>query len=115
MNKIRVLVFEVMFLFVEGINVKGVGANFGSNLKDAGKKQGITLDSCFSAFSKEELLSGSDQWYCNKCQEHRDIHKKLELFKIPEILMIQIKRFTSKKSAKSGKSGFFNLAYAQIC
>ena len=30
--------------------------------------------------------------------------------------MIQIKRFQSKKgAAKSGKSGFFNLAYAQIC
>ena len=76
---------------------------------------GITLDSCFKAFSQEELLTGTDQWYCSKCKEHRDIHKKLELFKIPEILMVQIKRFTSKKSANSGKSGFFNLAYAQIC
>ena len=34
----------------------------------------------------------------------------------PKILMLQLKRFTSKKGAsKSGKSGFFNLAYAQIC
>jgi ubiquitin carboxyl-terminal hydrolase 4/11/15 len=75
-------------------------------------KGGLTLDTCFRQFSTEELLSGSDQWYCNKCQEHRDIHKKLELFKVPEILMIQLKRFQSKKSAQDGRSGFFNLAYA---
>lgn len=29
--------------------------------------------------------------------------------------MVQIKRFQTKKSANSGKSGMFNLAYAQIC
>ena len=48
----------------------------------------IRLDSCFEAFEREELLTGADQWYCNKCAEHRDIHKKLELFKVPKILII---------------------------
>jgi ubiquitin C-terminal hydrolase len=28
---------------------------------------------------------------------------------------VQIKRFQSKKAANTGRSGFFNLAYAQIC
>jgi hypothetical protein len=48
----------------------------------------VKLESCFKAFSTEELLSGNDQWYCNKCKEHRDIHKKLELYKVPRILII---------------------------
>ena len=48
----------------------------------------ISLDSCFRAYSREELLTGNDQWYCNKCKEHRDIHKKLELFRVPKILVI---------------------------
>jgi len=52
------------------------------------KKGTITLESCFKAFSAEEMLSGDDQWYCNKCKEHRDIHKKLELYKIPNNLVI---------------------------
>ena len=30
-------------------------------------------------------------------------------------MIIQLKRFQSKKEANSSKSGFFNLAYAQIC
>ena len=62
------------------------------------------------------MLSGDDQWYCGKCKEHRDAYKKLDLYMTPKILMLQLKRFTSKKSASnSGRSGFFNLAYAQIC
>lgn len=76
----------------------------------------VQLDSCFDAFQQEELLTGDDQWYCNKCKEHRDAFKKLDLYMTPKIFMIQLKRFTQKKSAgNSGKSGFFNLAYAQIC
>jgi ubiquitin carboxyl-terminal hydrolase 4/11/15 len=75
----------------------------------------IQIENCFKEYGVEELLTGTDQWYCSKCKEHRDIHKKLELYRVPKILMLQIKRFQSKKSANNGKSGFFNLAYAQIC
>jgi ubiquitin C-terminal hydrolase len=76
-------------------------------------KEVITLDSCMRAFSREELLSGADQWYCSKCKEQRDIHKKLELFRLPKILIVQLKRFQSKRSA-SKASGFISMAYAQI-
>lgn len=75
--------------------------------KDTKKeKEIITLDSCFRAFSREELLSGSDQWYCNRCKEQRDIHKKLELYRLPKILIVQLKRFQSKRSA-SKASGLY--------
>lgn len=67
-------------------------AGFAINTVAAGGRQGnsgsLSLDSCFSAYSAEELLTGGDQWYCNKCQEHRDIHKKLELYKVPKILIL---------------------------
>ena len=61
-----------------------------SHLKDMNKakKDKITLDQCFRAYSRDELLTGADQWYCNKCKEQRDIHKKLELFKMPKILIL---------------------------
>ena len=52
------------------------------------EKESISLDACFKAYSREELLSGTDQWYCNKCKEQRDIHKKLELYRLPKILII---------------------------
>jgi ubiquitin C-terminal hydrolase len=66
-----------------------------------------------NAFSREELLSGADQWYCNKCKCQQDIHKKLELYRLPKILIIQLKRFQSKKGS-SKASGFYSMAYAQI-
>ena len=72
------------------------------------------MDACLKAFSREELLSGDDQWYCNKCKSQQDIHKKLELYRLPKILIVQLKRFQSKKSA-SKASGFIGMAYAQIC
>ena len=36
----------------------------------------------------------------------------IELYKVPKVMILQLKRFTSKKSADTKKSGLFNLAYA---
>jgi len=77
--------------------------------------KGVTLASCFVGNERREVLGGSDQWYCRRCKEHRDITKKIELYKVPKLMIIQLKRFTSKKSAETKQSGLFNLAYAQIC
>jgi ubiquitin C-terminal hydrolase len=33
------------------------------------------LSACFREYCKEEEIGGDDQWYCNKCKEHRDITK----------------------------------------
>jgi ubiquitin carboxyl-terminal hydrolase 15 len=32
-------------------------------------------------------------WYCPKCEEHRQATKKLELWRLPEVLVIYLKRF----------------------
>lgn len=83
--------------------------------RKASAKGGVTLDDCLTSYEEDETLTGTDQWYCRDCKEHRDINKKLELYKVPKIMILQLKRFQSKKSANNGSSGFFNLAYAQIC
>jgi len=51
-------------------------------------KKSLSLGSCFSGFSSEEILSGDDKWYCNVCKEHRDITKKLEIFSAPKVFVI---------------------------
>ena len=51
------------------------------------------IASSFGAYSNEEVLSGDDQWYCSKCKEHRDIKKKMEIYSVPKIFIIQLKRF----------------------
>lgn len=42
-----------------------------THVKEQNKKEKdtITLDHCLRAFSREELLTGTDQWYCSTCKE----------------------------------------------
>lgn len=92
----RDLIFGVILRDGSGAMMKHLEPEFDqSHYKDMNKKekQAISLDACFKAYSRNELLTGADQWYCNKCKEQRDIHKKLELYKLPKILIIQLKRF----------------------
>lgn len=111
--------FKRNLIFAVVLNGKHKYTDLKSNYKkfSSSKKEdaaAVTLAECFEAFSEEETLTGNDQWYCKDCKEHRDIHKKLELYKVPKIMIIHLRRFRSKRSANSGESGFFNLAYAQI-
>ena len=74
------------------------------------------LSACFREYCKEEYIGGDDQWYCNKCKEHRDITKKLEIYRTPKILCIQLKRFVTRKNKNTqGRSGISSMMYAQIC
>lgn len=34
-----------------------------------------------------------DSWYCSNCKGHQKISKKLDLWKLPEILIVHLKRF----------------------
>ena len=52
-----------------------------------------TLEDCLDLFCEEELLSGDEQWYCSKCKTHVDASKKIDLFMLPPILIIHLKRF----------------------
>jgi ubiquitin carboxyl-terminal hydrolase 4/11/15 len=45
-------------------------------------------------FFKKEQLSEEDPWYCSQCKEHRRAFKKFDLWKLPKILIIQLKRFS---------------------
>jgi hypothetical protein len=51
-------------------------------------EKGVTLASCFVGNERREVLGGSDQWYCRKCKEHRDITKKIELYKVPRLMIL---------------------------
>ena len=53
----------------------------------------VTLDDCFDKFRTEELLVDDNQVYCRNCKEHKDAYKKMDVYKLPNILIIQLKRF----------------------
>lgn len=47
----------------------------------------IGLDTCLKAFTKEEELGEDELYYCSKCKKHRLAAKKLELWRLPPILV----------------------------
>ncbi|KAG7961553.1 hypothetical protein I3843_09G022800 [Carya illinoinensis] len=54
----------------------------------------VSLYKCLEAFLKEEPLGPEDMWYCPSCKNPRQAIKKLDLWRLPEILVIHLKRFS---------------------
>jgi len=50
-------------------------------------------------FTSEEELTGSDRWYCGRCKKFRDATKKFDLWKLPVILIVHLKRFKYNRYA----------------
>jgi ubiquitin carboxyl-terminal hydrolase 4/11/15 len=59
------------------------------------KKTGAKLRDCFLETIKEEILTEGNAWYCNRCKELRYATKKLDIWTVPDILVIHLKRFAS--------------------
>jgi len=63
------------------------------------QNEGVTIDDCFKEFKKEEILDEDNMWYCNKCKEHVQATKQLDIFKAPPIIVINLKRFKQAKQS----------------
>jgi hypothetical protein len=53
----------------------------------------LNLDKCLDAFSAGEQLSKMDTWYCPKCKDHVQAFKKMDLWSVPPVLALHLKRF----------------------
>ncbi|KPV74415.1 uncharacterized protein RHOBADRAFT_37429, partial [Rhodotorula graminis WP1] len=65
-----------------------------------GAKKVITLADCLGEFTKEERLGEDDMWYCGACKEHKQATKKVELWKVPDVLVFALKRFSSSRYSR---------------
>ncbi|CAN0840798.1 Ubiquitin carboxyl-terminal hydrolase 10 [Linum grandiflorum] len=65
------------------------------------RPEAVSLFSCLEAFLREEPLGPDDMWYCPNCKEHRQATKKLDLWKLPEILVVHMKRFSYSRFLKN--------------
>lgn len=66
--------------------------------RDLRKKKGVNLDECFDVTSRSEVLSEDNAWYCNRCKELRRATKTLEIWTLPDILVVHLKRFGGNRS-----------------
>jgi len=65
--------------------------------RDARKKHGVSLEECFDETAKSEILSEDNAWFCSKCKELRRAEKTLSIFTAPDILVLNLKRFSSQR------------------
>ncbi|KAK3598059.1 hypothetical protein CHS0354_042432 [Potamilus streckersoni] len=52
-----------------------------------------SLQDCLRKFLQEEKMSGSSRWRCPQCKVERDSIKKIDIWKLPRILLIGLNRF----------------------
>ena len=60
--------------------------------------QGTPLSACIDSFIQEEPLGKDDMWYCKHCKTHVEALKKLDLWRMPPILVMHLKRFSYSRT-----------------
>lgn len=70
-----------------------------------------SLEDCLALYLEEEQLTGDNQWYCEKCKKHRDATKKTDIWVLPPILIIHLKRFKCDAYGRAGRKNDAVLQY----
>jgi ubiquitin carboxyl-terminal hydrolase 4/11/15 len=52
-----------------------------------------SLQTSINEFTSEEQLGADNEWFCPKCKQNRQAYKKLGLWKLPNVLVLHLKRF----------------------
>uniref|UniRef100_A0AAQ5XFY2 Ubiquitin carboxyl-terminal hydrolase n=1 Tax=Amphiprion ocellaris TaxID=80972 RepID=A0AAQ5XFY2_AMPOC len=57
----------------------------------------VQLQECIELFTTVETLEEENPWYCPVCKKHQLATKKLDLWSLPEVVIIHLKRFSYTK------------------
>ena len=61
-------------------------------------KKNLNLYDSLELLNSEEILDGENMWYCNKCKGKTRAERRIQLYRTPYYLIIQLKRFKPKKN-----------------
>lgn len=70
--------------------MKHVEAHASVAESEAIDKGPVPLRHCLDAFTSEEKIS---EGYCSSCRQHQEMTKKLEIWRLPPVMVIHLKRF----------------------
>mmetsp|Transcript_26361 Transcript_26361/g.34274 ORF Transcript_26361/g.34274 Transcript_26361/m.34274 type:complete len:950 (+) Transcript_26361:95-2944(+) len=62
--------------------------------EETSSENAMKIEECFDLFETPETLSVEDSWYCNKCKDHVQATKQMELWSTPDVLVLHLKRFS---------------------
>uniref|UniRef100_A0A671LR85 Ubiquitin carboxyl-terminal hydrolase n=1 Tax=Sinocyclocheilus anshuiensis TaxID=1608454 RepID=A0A671LR85_9TELE len=60
----------------------------------------VQLQECIELFTTVETLEEENPWYCPTCKKHQLATKILDLWSLPEVLIIHLKRFSYTKYSR---------------
>ena len=76
--------------------------------KEGESRYDINLMDCLKEFTKEEILDSSEIFYCERCDKRCECSKRIEIWKMPNILIIHFKRFRYNQNQKRKMNNFIN-------
>ncbi|KAJ6236825.1 ubiquitin carboxyl-terminal hydrolase 5 [Anaeramoeba flamelloides] len=86
---------EKVINHTEQLAVANLHQSYKQMAKNLSKKiEQLDILKCLEKFLSEEILSEKDKWYCSKCKEQVQAIKKFDLWKLPEVLIIHLKRIS---------------------
>ena len=53
------------------------------------------MKDCLEYFRQTEKLGADNAWYCNVCKDHVEATKRIEIYKVPPVLILCFQRFKS--------------------
>ncbi|QRW27817.1 ubiquitin carboxyl-terminal hydrolase [Rhizoctonia solani] len=71
-----------------------------AQIKSRSGRCSIDLEDCLDEFTKEEQLGEEDLWYCPRCKRHQQATKRFELWSVPDILVVHLKRFSNARAMR---------------
>eukprot|EP00916_Digyalum_oweni_P015011 GHVL01024512.1.p1 GENE.GHVL01024512.1~~GHVL01024512.1.p1 ORF type:complete len:773 (+),score=94.31 GHVL01024512.1:237-2555(+) len=63
----------------------------------------IDIKDCFRLFCEKEVLGNDDRWYCGECKTLVRATKQIQLWRMPFILIVHLKRFQCSHSGRRRK------------
>ncbi|GMF42542.1 unnamed protein product [Phytophthora fragariaefolia] len=55
---------------------------------------GMSIHDCLKAYTEQEFLSDDAAYYCAKCKTHRSVSKRISVYRLPNVLVLHLKRFS---------------------
>ena len=59
-------------------------------------KERYSIEDCIKGFTADEVLDGEEMYKCEVCKEKRKCIKKMYIYRLPKVLVLQLKRFRTQ-------------------